>query len=672
MAGTKSKFIEPADLPPLEREAVTIFRDAGWRADSDWLGPLAVKHLCSQERLDAGLDNRASEDLKLVAQALVDAGGLGCRDFALMMVAARLRGCGGKGLALVRPTVEPNLEGDIEASAGMKEWGSLGETLRSQGAKLEAALVSRGWPGNFGAAEAIGKDLAQFARHGRRNGFLPEIVRLMLGLADGAGIDLAQVIASGSLVARGVPYMSPDHDPDRRPRVPNPIDRDGGLEGSPRELTPWLFALGPRVLRQLFPVWREWKNDAYGAAMVLGIRGAIEAWLTHTCHHWTNFREGGSMLAKACLPYFEELHQRCCVGNSAVDRELRRAWLWFAWCVFEADPSLWSEQEPSVREVVLRAANEDIAGLRKLFARARPKPIIDLNVRELVGRLALRRGVSSNLPDVGMKEFSEGRGYLIPPGADVPAWETQRSPWEEFECERDHLNTCLLLLFQRGGVWLGIKPMLLGLRALAAPAVASDLRYWSEPDREPAPEPWNVVLEWPVNLFHAYVGGEQRSDPELLSLRSQFASFCLERLVDRWGKAEREQARRDGRQRTNDDMIERSPEWRYAYVRAVSVLGVNPEGKGHRVLNTAAEIDPDPDVREAAKHAYEQLRRGLGLPDDTSPRRAIMSALWWIRQGHLHGLEIKPDADGAQRTRMKELTRTKEAEGANVPGKREK
>lgn len=49
-----------------------------------------------------------------------------------------------------------------------------------------------------------------------------------------------------------------------------------------------------------------------------------------------------------------------------------------------------------------------------------------------------------------------------------------------------------------------------------------------------------------------------------------------------------------------------------------------------------------------------------------------MSALWWIRQAHLLGLEIQPDPDGAQRTRVKELARTKETERVDKPATREK
>jgi hypothetical protein len=79
----------------------------------------------------------------------------------------------------------------------------------------------------------------------------------------------------------------------------------------------------------------------------------------------------------------------------------------------------------------------------------------------------------------------------------------------------------------------------------------------------------------------------------------------------------------------------------------------------------SSRIDPDADVRDAAHAAYEQMRRLKTMPENMSPRRAVMSALWWIRQAHLLELGIELDENGAQRTRVKELTRTKEFERAN-------
>jgi hypothetical protein len=168
-----------------------------------------------------------------------------------------------------------------------------------------------------------------------------------------------------------------------------------------------------------------------------------------------------------------------------------------------------------------------------------------------------------------------------------------------------------------------------------------------------------------INLFHACVGSEQAEDAELVDLRGQLAAFCLRGLADRWTADERATAEREGRQRTNDDMLERSADWRYCLVRAAMALHVNPEGKAHRLLYAASRLDPDPDVRDVAHEAYEKLRRSKGLPEDVSPRRCVMTALWWVRQAHLLALGVEIDADGAQRTRVKELTRTKDQERAD-------
>lgn len=236
---------------------------------------------------------------------------------------------------------------------------------------------------------------------------------------------------------------------------------------------------------------------------------------------------------------------------------------------------------------------------------------------------------------------------------------------QQFVQQLPHIRRCASLLAFHGSVFQMLKPMLLALRKLKTPAVAHDLRDWDEFADDPPPKPWCELPAMISAVFHTTIGREQLEDPDLENLRGEFGAFCLERLTDRWKDAERKAAPASGRVRTNEDMTEPSPEWRYAYVRAAAALRINPDGKGHRTLHMAASLDPSDEVKEAARSAEQLLRHQRRLPERVSPRRAVMTAIWFLKQAHLRALDIYVDADGAQRTRIKELTRTKEVERAD-------
>jgi hypothetical protein len=157
-------------------------------------------------------------------------------------------------------------------------------------------------------------------------------------------------------------------------------------------------------------------------------------------------------------------------------------------------------------------------------------------------------------------------------------------------------------------------------------------------------------------------GREQEREPDLERLRGEFGKFCMERLTDKLSEADRKAAQANARPRSNADMLEPSPTWRYAYVRAATALRINPNGTGHRTLHIAATIDPDDSVKAAAREAEKSVRHRGKLPENVSPRRAVMTALWFLKQAHMRNLGFKVDEDGAQRTRRQELTRTKEVE----------
>lgn len=216
---------------------------------------------------------------------------------------------------------------------------------------------------------------------------------------------------------------------------------------------------------------------------------------------------------------------------------------------------------------------------------------------------------------------------------------------EEFGKGFLHYTEAVRLLVHSEGLWAGMKPLLLALAALSTRAVATDLRYWDEVHLEQTPKPWVSLPSLLAGIVHAFSHAEEAKDSELRRLREDFAEFCLDRLKTRDKK-----------------LLEPSVAWRECCVRAFRELRVNPRGTGHHVLHRASLEDPDDDVRAAAATAYQETRQGVLLPPGSSPRRAIFAAYWWLRQAHLLALGSTVDPQGAQRTRQKEIRRTKEAE----------
>jgi len=632
----KQKVVEPIDDADPKVLVTSQFVEAGWpREDAGWLAELCADVLRSPSAKASGSDHAGELNTALVARAWTDSGALGNRNLALLRVYARMIGCGGKGAGFATPiTTSASGTPPALSAEGRRK---VAATLRSHGADFESALVSGGWPGDYSDEF----DLAG-CRSESMHGVVPAVDevptfhRLMRSLVVDAQLELSKVLDEGALVGVGVRRTGPD--PQRPWRVP-PATKDRTVldPPSPRLLTTWLIALGPVVLGPLVRNFDAAPNDPWRAALAFGIQDAIERWLCFVSGHWTYFEHVGTPLAEAVQPICAHL-DRACAGASAPQGRLREAWLWFGRCAVLADAAVLDDAH---HERLMRAANEELARLRPLFARAAPK---------------------------------QAYAYAAGQGHGLLAEGESRAPWEEFEWERELFETCVVLLYHLGGVWAGMKPLLLAMRSLACPSVASDLRYWSElpnpahtgarGNREQPPETWSIVPTVMINLFHACVGEEQAEDADLVDLRGQLAAFSLRGLADRWTAKEREAAEQNGRQRTNDDMLERSPDWRYCLVRAAMALHVNPEGKAHRLLHAASRLDPDPDVRGVAHEAYEKLRRSKGLPEDVSPRRCVMTALWWVRQAHLLALGVEIDADGAQRTRVKELTRTKDQERA--------
>jgi hypothetical protein len=625
----KQRVVEDLDRPLWEQESLEIFQAAGWGEDAGWLSALALPIAVDPLDREKAPDEMATYQLRVVAASWHEAGPLPDRDRALLMAYARLCGCGGKN-GCIGESLRDMPDGSFRKFRGTVSGElrrPLGAAFHERKADFEGALVRGGWPGDYSGGDPVNVWLMHRQHGVEATGRMPlaetgcpALVPLLRLLVEDAGLDPLKVVDQDEMVATAVHCWPRDFGAPSGPRQPVPTH---GLRldmTSPRSMGAWVGGLGPAVMLRLLPGLEAQPDDRV-AGVALGARRILEEWLSLAVGHWTHFSRASGVLGPATLPWFQLLHRRAVAAGSAAGPALRRSWLWFAWCAFDADRNAWVAQEEVVRRAVLQAANEEVARARKILSKA-----------------------GTTAPS------SEG---LLGAGGELG-----RPAVEEFLWGQDLLSICSMVLFELGGVWRGLKPMLLAWRALTAPAVASDLRYWPEPGREPPPSPWSVLVLWPMNMFHHVVGREQKQDLTLAELRGQIASFCLERLTDRLS----ENQRKAGKQRTDFDMVESSPDWRYCLIRAAISLGVNPEGKGHRILHKSMEIDPDEDVRDAAKDGYERLRRNVGLPDGVSPRRAVTSALWWLRQAHLLGLGIEPDRDGAQRTRIKELSRTKEEE----------
>ena len=199
-------------------------------------------------------------------------------------------------------------------------------------------------------------------------------------------------------------------------------------------------------------------------------------------------------------------------------------------------------------------------------------------------------------------------------------------------------------LFSLESLWGGLKPLLLLVRFSPVPVFTRDLG-WLHATGDDRPAGVGPLAQFLMFRFQAFSRREQDEDKALAQLRVDFGHFCIERLKT---------------SKRHDGPVEPDAVWRYAYVRALVELDVNPGGKGHRVIHHLIEDDSDSDVRQAAEQAYRSVQHA---PTRTqlskgSHRKAILGALWWIRQAHRLSLGLAIDEAGAIAMREEELRYT--------------
>jgi hypothetical protein len=227
-------------------------------------------------------------------------------------------------------------------------------------------------------------------------------------------------------------------------------------------------------------------------------------------------------------------------------------------------------------------------------------------------------------------------------------------PWEQLSNIDEEQTHCkcpflaLRFIRERYPFWKCVKPLLLAFRKSKKCWLKNDFSY----DRLNS----NLVSE--ISRFF-----DAEDQDKLKQLRQDMAKGLADllkqidakkRKPDRVHHYSAEEIKREG-----FDLTFNEPDatWRYAYVRAIADLGVNPTGDGkyiHSILYKFAEIDPSKDVREKEKETADALKNlRSGWDDKNNHKQHLYQAFWWIRQAHMISLGLGSQIDTKEALKLR-------------------
>ena len=138
----------------------------------------------------------------------------------------------------------------------------------------------------------------------------------------------------------------------------------------------------------------------------------------------------------------------------------------------------------------------------------------------------------------------------------------------------------------------------------------------------------------------------------LVEIRRWVAEYYLSRLQLR----KKEKAGKDGY--LAEQAMEKSPMWRQGYLKALSELGTDLNGRIHKTAFFISKNDPDEDVRAIAKQCYKSNRREHKKKQNMFDiERSLIAAYWWLLLAHKKELGQEIDYDAALLTRRRQLRR---------------
>jgi hypothetical protein len=202
--------------------------------------------------------------------------------------------------------------------------------------------------------------------------------------------------------------------------------------------------------------------------------------------------------------------------------------------------------------------------------------------------------------------------------------------------------------------WKTLKLLLMGFAEMRRQAIADDLRFWYDSDREAVPESFSLIPQWIANTIvppHA-----RWSEEEYLELRMHSAKLFATRL----------ECQESREPESDAQMVEPRPSWRQCYAQAIFELGVDPAKHGgsslHDTLLWSANNDPDQKVRELSRKTHNHIRNvgpsGIPVESGATGARPLMDAFRWLRRAHLFALGIEVNEEEAKLTRSRELQMT--------------
>lgn len=149
-----------------------------------------------------------------------------------------------------------------------------------------------------------------------------------------------------------------------------------------------------------------------------------------------------------------------------------------------------------------------------------------------------------------------------------------------------------------------------------------------------------------INLGEAPENYEKKLSQPFIACTHELAEFCLSRLRLRKGE------KACDKQYEVEQIVERSSVWRQGYLKALTELGIDLDGKVHKAVYFIKQSDPDPDVRAVANECYKAVRRNKKKNSTIADlKRGIIAAEWWLLICQRQNLGMKINYEDALKTR---------------------